>query len=60
MGITGSTYVFDYYELNCGVWCLKDAWLLWKKKCFCRFFSESKVLLHFRDRESNTKPNLDF
>lgn len=42
MGITGSTYVFDYYELNCGVWCLKDAWLLWEKNAFVGSFLKAR------------------
>lgn len=42
MGITGSTYVFDYYELNYGVWCLKDAWLLWKKNAFVGSFLKAR------------------
>ena len=41
-------------------WCLKNTWLFWwKKKCFFRFILESKVL-HFRVKETDTKPNLDF
>ena len=31
-----------------------------KKKSFCWFILESKVSLHFRDRETNIKPNLGF
>ena len=30
-----------------------------RKKWFFRFILESKVL-HFRDKETDTKPNLDF